>query len=50
VFDVLGNLIRHDISSNNTFTVQRETMAAGVYMYEIVKGNKAIGKGKMIAE
>ncbi len=50
VFDILGQIIRNDISANNTFTIQREALAAGVYMYEVIKSNKVIGKGKMIAE
>ncbi len=50
VFDMLGQLIRKDVTGNNIFTIQRETLAAGVYMYEVVKGNKVIGKGKMVAE
>ena len=50
VFDMLGQLIRKEVTGSNTFTIQRETLAAGVYMYEVVKGEKVIGKGKMIAE
>jgi PKD repeat protein len=50
VYDMLGQLIRKDITGNNTFTIQRETLASGVYMYEVTKANKVIGKGKMVAE
>lgn len=50
VYDMLGQLIRTDVTANNIFTIQRETLAAGVYMYEVLKGTKLIGKGKMIAE
>ncbi len=50
VFDMLGQLVRREMATNNTFSIQRETLAAGVYMYEVVKSNKVIGKGKMIAE
>jgi len=50
VFDMFGQLIRKDVSANNTFNIQRETLAAGVYMYEIVKNSKVVGNGKMVAE
>ena len=50
VFDMTGRLIQHGVSTNNLFTVERGTLAAGVYMYEVVKSDKVIGKGKMVAE
>ena len=50
VFDMAGRLIQHGVSTNNLFTVERGTLAAGVYMYEVVKSDKVIGKGKMVAE
>lgn len=50
MFDMMGQLVRTDISIGNVFTIQRETLAAGVYMYSITKQNKLVGQGKMIAE
>ncbi len=49
VFDLLGQQVKRDVTTNNIFTIQRGNMAAGVYMYEVVKNNQVIAKGKMIA-
>ncbi|HRG88981.1 MAG TPA: T9SS type A sorting domain-containing protein, partial [Chitinophagales bacterium] len=49
IFDMLGQVVKQDVTTNNIFTIQRGSMAAGVYMYEISNNNKVIGKGKMIA-
>lgn len=50
VYDMLGKLIRQDVTTNNIFSIQRESLSAGVYMYQVTKGDQLIGKGKMIAE
>ncbi len=49
IFDMMGQVVKQDVTTNNVFTIQRGSMAAGVYMYEISNNNKVIGKGKMIA-
>jgi hypothetical protein len=50
VYDMLGNLVRTAVTSNNTFGFERNNLSPGVYMYEIRQQNKVIGKGKMVAE
>ncbi|MBP6732577.1 MAG: T9SS type A sorting domain-containing protein, partial [Chitinophagales bacterium] len=50
MFDMLGQQIYQDRTTNNLFSIQRQTLAAGVYMYQITKQGKVIGQGKMIAE
>ncbi len=50
MFDMLGQLVHTDVATNNVFSIQRENLAAGVYMYQITKQGKQIGQGKMIAE
>lgn len=49
VYDLLGNLVSSQTAQQNTFTIQRGTLTSGVYLYEVVKQNQTIGKGKMIA-
>ncbi|MDB5281042.1 MAG: hypothetical protein JWO06_117, partial [Bacteroidota bacterium] len=50
IYDVVGNVIRKEVAGDNTFTIQRGTLAAGMYMYEVSQKGKVIGKGKMIAQ
>ncbi|MBL0310177.1 MAG: T9SS type A sorting domain-containing protein [Bacteroidetes bacterium] len=49
VYDLLGNLVNRQIAEQNIFTIRRGTLVSGVYLYEVVKQNQVIGKGKMIA-
>ena len=50
VYDMLGNVVRKEIAGDNTFTIQRGTLASGMYMYEVLQQGKIIGKGKMVAQ
>ena len=47
---MIGNLVRNQTAENNTFTIQRGSMAAGMYIYNVLEHGKVIGKGKMIAQ
>lgn len=49
VYDLLGKLVSRHMAQQNIFTIQRGSMTTGVYLYEVVKQNQFIGKGKMIA-
>jgi uncharacterized repeat protein (TIGR01451 family) len=50
VYDLPGKLIKNETAYKNTISIERGNMAAGMYLYEITKAGKLIGKGKMIAE
>lgn len=50
VYDMVGKMVKREVADNNVFTIQRSTMAAGMYMYEVLEKGKVIGKGKMIAQ
>ncbi len=50
VYDLMGKLIRHQISALNMFTLERENLVSGMYMYEVTLKGAPIGKGKIIAE
>lgn len=50
VYDMLGNLVNDQFTENNIFRIERGSMAAGMYMYQVVQQDKVIGMGKMIAQ
>ena len=50
VVDVLGNIVRSEKSNNNIFRIERNDLAAGVYMYQIRSEGKIISQGKMVAQ
>jgi hypothetical protein len=50
VYDLLGNLVNSVVTEQNTFNVERGTLAAGMYLYEIYQKYIIIGKGKMVAQ
>ena len=50
VYDMLGRQVKNQNATGNVFNIDRGSMAAGLYMYEIVKAGTVIGKGKMIAQ
>jgi len=50
VYDMLGRVVKNHTASGNIFNVDRGTMAAGVYMYEVTHNGTVIGKGKMVAQ
>ena len=48
IYDVLGNLIRKtDGITTNKFTIKKENIPAGVYIYELRNGNEIIKRGKL---
>ncbi|MES2620249.1 MAG: T9SS type A sorting domain-containing protein [Bacteroidota bacterium] len=50
MYDLLGKQVKRVMAYNNVFTIQRENLASGMYVFEIIKENELLGKGKMIAE
>ena len=50
VYDVLGKLVKHVAADANVFEVQRDKLASGMYMYEVLLNGMPVGKGKLIAE
>jgi len=50
VYDMLGKVVNRQIAEGNVFRIERGSMTAGVYLYEVVQNEKTIGRGKMIAE
>ena len=50
IYDLLGNLVNTVVAEQNTFNVDRGTLAAGMYLYEVYQQGKIIGKGKMVAQ
>jgi PKD repeat protein len=50
VYDVVGKAVKHLTSSDNTFNLERENLASGMYMYEVMLKGELIGKGKIVAE
>lgn len=50
VMDAMGRIVANQTTDNNTFTVNRDNMSAGVYIYEIKQQGASLGKGKLIVE
>lgn len=50
VFDMIGNLVKSEISDNNVIRINRDNLSAGMYLYELRQNGKLLGQGKMIAE
>jgi uncharacterized repeat protein (TIGR01451 family) len=50
VMDALGKLVKHEKAIANTFKIERESLAAGMYTYQVWKDGKIIGKGKMAVQ
>jgi hypothetical protein len=50
VMDAMGRTVAYQTTDNNTFTVNRDNMSAGVYIYEIKQQGASLGKGKLIVE
>ena len=50
VRDMAGRLVQQQISESNLLRVDRNSMASGLYVYQLKQNNVVIGKGKMIAE
>ena len=50
VYDMLGRVVKAQTAAGNIFSVERGSLASGMYMYEILQQGKVIGKGKMIAQ
>jgi len=50
VRDMAGRLVQQQISESNLLRVDRNSMASGLYVYQLKQNNVLIGKGKMIAE
>jgi len=50
VYDMLGRVVKNQTAAGNVFNLERGTMAAGMYMYEVMHNGAVIGKGKMIAQ
>ena len=50
VYDMLGRVVKSQPANDNIFSVERGSLAAGMYMYEILQQGKVLGKGKMIAQ
>jgi len=48
MYDAIGNLIsRTNGITSNKFTVTKENIPSGVYMYEVLNGNEIIKRGKL---
>jgi uncharacterized repeat protein (TIGR01451 family) len=50
IFDMMGQVVGGQTADNNVITINRNNLASGVYMYQILKDGKLLGKGKMIAQ
>jgi PKD repeat protein len=50
VMDAMGRIVANQTTDSNTFTVNRDNMSAGVYLYEIKQQGTSLGKGKLIVE
>ncbi len=50
VRDMAGRLVQQNVSDSNVLKVERNNMAAGLYVYQLKQNNVVIGKGKLIAE
>ncbi len=50
VYDMLGRVVKNQTSAGSIFSIDRGTMASGVYMYEVMHNGTVIGKGKMVAQ
>ena len=50
VYDLIGKVVRHELSEANIFNLDRGDLASGIYMYEVVLNGITIGKGKIVAE
>lgn len=50
VLDVSGRLLQQYSSNNAQFSINRDGLAAGLYLFRIKQNGQTVGKGKMIAE
>lgn len=50
VIDVLGKVVLSETSTDNSITINRNNLPAGVYMYELRQKGALLGSGKMIAQ
>ncbi|MFN8298551.1 MAG: DNRLRE domain-containing protein [Chitinophagales bacterium] len=50
VLDVSGRLLQQYSSNNAQFTINRDGLVAGLYLFRIKQNGQTVGKGKMIAE
>jgi hypothetical protein len=51
LYDISGKIVLNISELNGNFwTVQRNDLSSGIYLYTLTENNKIIGKGKLIAE
>jgi uncharacterized repeat protein (TIGR01451 family) len=50
VYDMLGRVVKNQTAAGNVFTIDRGSLASGMYTYELTHNGTVIGKGKMIAQ
>ncbi len=50
LYDVVGKLLHYEKGVTGSYTLQREGLSSGMYVFEILQGGKVIGTGKLVAE
>jgi PKD repeat protein len=50
VFDLAGREVRRQTVEDNLVQFERNSLASGMYMYQIIQNGNILGQGKMIAE
>ena len=50
LYDIVGKQLRYEKSISGSYTLQREGLTSGMYLFEILQDGKVIGTGKLVAE
>jgi len=50
MYNVVGQMVKSTMMDNNMLTIDRDKLATGMYLYEVLRNGNVIGKGKIIAE
>lgn len=50
VTDMTGRIVADEITSNNTMMFERNSLASGIYTYQVIQNNKAVVNGKLVIE
>lgn len=50
VTDMTGRVVAEKMAANNSLQFDRNSIAAGVYLYQVIQNNKPVAQGKLVIE
>ncbi|MFN8286385.1 MAG: PKD domain-containing protein [Chitinophagales bacterium] len=50
VMDITGRLVNEQNASDNSLQFDRNSLASGIYTYQVIQNNKPVAKGKLVIE